>query len=214
MPSRLLREGILSSDRVDKLNAEAEVFYRRLMSKVDDYGLFDARPGVLRSALYPLRLETVTDNNCLQWLTDCINAKLIVLYQVDGKPFLRMLDTKWTARSEPKYPKPTNGCKQLKAPVLLDVVVDVCRCRFIEVVVVDVVVGTSDKPVEAEGALPVEASRPVEKAPNGNGHGKTLDERAAALGLSQEPGEQRSMFQLRVASTEAKAKAQAQGDAG
>ena len=43
MPNRIIREGILSSDRVDQLDPPAEVFYRRLMSKVDDHGLFDGR---------------------------------------------------------------------------------------------------------------------------------------------------------------------------
>lgn len=138
MPTRLLREGIISSDRVNELSAEAEVFYRRLMSKVDDHGLFDARPSILRASLYPLRLETVTESNCEQWLTDCANAKLILIYQIHGKPFLKMLDTKWKARSEARYPLPVNGCKQLQTPVSLDVVVDVVRSRLIEVVDVDV----------------------------------------------------------------------------
>lgn len=144
MPNRILREGILSSDRVDMLCPEAEVFYRRLMSKVDDHGLFDARPSVLRAALYPLRVSQSNEINCEQWLTDCINAKLIIVYQVDGKPYLKMLDTKWKTRSEPKYEKPVNGCKQLRAPVRLDVVVDVVRSRLIEDV--DVVVDVTQKP--------------------------------------------------------------------
>lgn len=132
MPTRLLREGILTSDRVNQLSDAAEVFYRRLMSKVDDHGLFDARPSVLRAALYPLRLEITTENTCEQLLTECANAGLILIYQMHGKPFLKMLDTKWKARSEARYPPPVNGCKQLKTPVSLDVVVDVVRSRLIE----------------------------------------------------------------------------------
>lgn len=138
MPTRLLREGILTSERLNQLSADAEVFYRRLMSKVDDHGLYDARSSILRTQLFPLRIDKVTESDCEQWLTDCINANLILLYQVHGKPYLKMLDTKWQTRSLPKYEAPVNGCKQLKAPVYLDVVVDVVRSRFIEVV--DVVV--------------------------------------------------------------------------
>lgn len=149
MPSRILREGILTSDRVNQLSPEAEVFYRRLMSKVDDHGLFDARPSVLRAALYPLRLESTTENTCEQLLTDCVNASLIIVYQIHGKPYLKMLDTKWKVRSEPRHPAPVNGCKQLCAPVHLDVVVDVVRSRLIEVV--DVVVGESTPFVEKVG---------------------------------------------------------------
>ena len=54
MPNRILREGILDSDRVNKLSWGAEVFYRRLMSVVDDFGRFDARIDLLKSKLYPL----------------------------------------------------------------------------------------------------------------------------------------------------------------
>jgi hypothetical protein len=42
MPVRILREGILTSERVDTLSPAAEVFYRRLMSVVDDFGRFSA----------------------------------------------------------------------------------------------------------------------------------------------------------------------------
>ena len=147
MPTRLLREGILDSERVNKLTAEEEVFYRRLMSKVDDHGLYDARPAILRSNLYPLRLETVSENDCLQWLTAVINAGLVILYEIHGKPLIKMLDTKWVARSKPKYELPVNGCKQLKTPVSLDVVVDVVRSRLFEVVDVSAPVDNLPAPI-------------------------------------------------------------------
>jgi hypothetical protein len=123
MPARLLREGILSSDRVDQLDAAAEVFYRRLMSKVDDHGLYDARPAILRSSLYPLRVDRVREADISRWIAACEKAGLIALYAHDGKPYLQMLDTRWTARSEPKFPLPTieNKCAQLQTCATLDV---------------------------------------------------------------------------------------------
>lgn len=128
MPTRLVREGILTSDRVDKLDAAAEVFYRRLMSKVDDYGLYDARLSVLRSSLYPLRVDRVREADISRSLAACQSAGLIALYQCDGKPYLQMLRTGWQARSEAKYPLPPtteNSCAQAltPAPVFVDVVV-------------------------------------------------------------------------------------------
>lgn len=136
MPIRLLREGILGSDRVNRLDAAEEVFYRRLMSKVDDHGLYDARVPMLRSSLYPLRVDRVREADISRWIAACEKAGLIVLYVNAGKPFLQMLDTGWTVRSEPKYPRPTDpgstiltasesGCKQLQttAPVFGVVVV-------------------------------------------------------------------------------------------
>jgi hypothetical protein len=123
MPARLLREGILSSDRVDQLDAASEVFYRRLMSKVDDHGLYDARPAILRSSLYPLRVDRVREADISRWIAACEKAGLIALYTHEGKPYLQMLDTRWTARSEPKFPLPTteNKCAQLKTGATLDV---------------------------------------------------------------------------------------------
>lgn len=146
MPSRLIREGILSSDRVEKLDVHAEVFYRRLMSKVDDHGLYEARLSILRTSLYPLRVDRVREADISRWIAACEMAGLIALYAHDHaasssreiaareiaglsareKPYLQMLDTRWTARSEPKYPlpPPENSCKQLKTAVDLDGVED------------------------------------------------------------------------------------------
>lgn len=155
VPTRLLREGILSSDRVDQLDAAAEVFYRRLMSKVDDLGLYDARPSILRSMLYPLRVDRVREADIPRWIATCEKAGLIALYVSDGKPLLQMLDTKWLVRSEPKWPlppwgtatfTPVNNCKQLQTPVpVVEVVVEV----------VDVVSTLVDSPA-AKSPLPAE----------------------------------------------------------
>ncbi|WP_071869609.1 hypothetical protein [Xylella fastidiosa] len=136
MPSRLLREGILSSERVNALDFPAEVFYRRLMSKVDDHGLYDARPSMLRASLYPLKVDRVREADISRWIAACEKAGLIALYDEDGKPYLQMLDTRWQARSEPKFPLPptarsgvqistdANNCKQVKTAVHLVVVED------------------------------------------------------------------------------------------
>jgi hypothetical protein len=134
MPNRIIREGILTSDRVDQLEPPAEVFYRRLLSKVDDHGLYDARPAILRTSLFPLRVDRVREADCSRWIAACEKAGLIALYQHDGKPYLMVLDTRWQARSEPKYPLPNgpgstpliasaNSCAQPQATEHLDVVV-------------------------------------------------------------------------------------------
>jgi hypothetical protein len=94
------------------------------MSKVDDHGLFDARPSVLRASLYPLRLDRVREADITRWLAACEKAGLVALYSANGKPYVHMLDTRWKARSEAKFPKPpinANGCEQLKTDAHLDV---------------------------------------------------------------------------------------------
>jgi hypothetical protein len=104
------------------------------MSKVDDHGLYDARLSILRTSLYPLRVDRVREADISRWIAACEKAGLIALYEHAGKPFLVMLDTRWSARSEPKFPLPNNSsqmktvennCKQENTTVLLDVVVDV-----------------------------------------------------------------------------------------
>ena len=115
----------MTSERVEQLDPPAEVFYRRLMSKVDDHGLYDARPSILRASLYPLRIDRVREADCSRWIAACEKAGLIALYQHDGKTYLQMIDTRWATRSEPKYPAPPwglgnapeNSCAQMETPV-------------------------------------------------------------------------------------------------
>lgn len=125
MPNRIVREGILTSERIEQLDPPAEVFYRRLLSKVDDHGLYDARAAILRASLYPLRLDRVREADCSRWIAACVKAGLIVLYEAAGKPYLKVLNTQWQARSDPKYPlpPPESNCVQLQTSAGLDVVV-------------------------------------------------------------------------------------------
>ncbi|ARO68718.1 hypothetical protein B9J09_06495 [Xylella fastidiosa subsp. pauca] len=90
MVNIVIHEEILSSERVNALDFPAEIFYRRLMSKVDDCGLHDGRPSVLRASLYPLKRVRHADIS--RWIAACEKAGLIALYNEDGKPYLQMLD--------------------------------------------------------------------------------------------------------------------------
>jgi hypothetical protein len=117
VPVRILREGILTSERVDALGAEGEVFYRRLMSVVDDFGRYTANPKLLRAACYPLRVDDVKNEHVIAWLSECRRAGLVLVYAVDGKNYLEMLDFRQQVRSkQSKYPNPpssANGCLAL-----------------------------------------------------------------------------------------------------
>ncbi len=86
MPTRLIRQGILDSERVNRLSIEAELFYRRLLSVVDDYGRFDARPTMLRVNCFPLRVDHVDNNQLVDWLSECTAQGLILLYAQNGSP--------------------------------------------------------------------------------------------------------------------------------
>lgn len=156
MPNRIVREGILSSDRVNALSCEAEVFYRRLMSKVDDHGTYDGRPSILLAHLYALRLDRVTTLHIEQWLSDCVAAGLLVAYTNAGKPYVHILNTQWKARSEARNPlpgDPASNCTQLQtsARLVVDVVVDV-----------DVVDTPPDEPADNVGGEPPKAKGAIE----------------------------------------------------
>jgi hypothetical protein len=112
MPNRILREGILTSERLEALNWAEEVFYRRLMSVVDDFGRYYARPALLRAACYPLLLTKVSDSDIEKWLTACVNAALVRVYPApDGKRYLEMIDFRQQVRAvSSKYPSFDDCC--------------------------------------------------------------------------------------------------------
>lgn len=108
MPMRLVREGIITSERVNMLSEGAELFYRRLMSRADDYGRFEANPTLLRAALYPLRLDRITDADVKRWMAECTAPAprpLIIVY--DGGKHLQIMNFRQQTRSPSKYPEPT-----------------------------------------------------------------------------------------------------------
>lgn len=157
MPNRMLREGILTSQRVAELSWPAEVFYRRVMSVVDDFGRFYAHPKLLRAACYPLLLDRVSDPDIGKWLTECVTAGLIRTYQVSSKQYLELLDFRQQVRAkESKYPafdeQTQSTCvadaTQLLADAHLDVDVDV-----------------DEGGAENSGKKPPESPRPKKKKP-------------------------------------------------
>ena len=116
MPNRIIKESICTSEEVDQLNAFQETVFYRLIVNCDDYGRMDARAKILKSKLFPLkdvRVETI--EAALEALA---SAELVILYQVDGKPFLQMKtwDRHQRVRAKvSKYPAPADACCQLTA---------------------------------------------------------------------------------------------------
>lgn len=136
MPNRILREGILTSPRIAKLGWPEEVFYRRLMSVVDDFGRYYADPGMLRAACYPRQLGKVTDPDVGKWTRILVEAGLVRVYRAkDRECYIEMLDFRQQARAKAsKFPDPHSECvadatqttsgSAADAPVFGDVIVD------------------------------------------------------------------------------------------
>src|SRR5208283_2801827 len=106
MPNRILREGILTSLVVNAIadRPAVEVTYRRLYSVADDFGRYPAHPCILRAALYPLRIDKITEAEISDHLKACEAAGLIRLYEAGGKAFLEVLNFNQRTRArQSKY---------------------------------------------------------------------------------------------------------------
>lgn len=109
MPNRLLRESITTSETVNELSAEEEVFFYRLIVVCDDYGYMDARPAILKARCFPLR--EVSHKSIIKWLATLSRLDFITLYEHDGRPYLAV--KKWEdhqriRNQHAKYPAPTD----------------------------------------------------------------------------------------------------------
>lgn len=106
MPNRVLRDWT-TSENIDRLSSEAEVFFTRLIMKADDFGNYPANPKLLRSALYPLREVSTTDLD--KWLKECLRVRIVRKYTVDGKDYLTIpnFDQRLRAKRS-KYPPPSD----------------------------------------------------------------------------------------------------------
>ena len=113
MPDRILRGSIIRSNKVNSLNWGAEVFYRRLMSLVDDFGCFDANPAIVRTSLYPKQLNKVSESDVAKWTREIAEAGLIRLYEHDNDLYLELLDFEQRLRQKRRrYPEPPTDNKQ------------------------------------------------------------------------------------------------------
>ena len=138
MPNRILRDAILTSERVASLDWAAEVFYRRLHSVVDDYGRHEAGHQLLRAKCYPLQTDSVRVADIARWMAACQKSGLILVYGANGKQYLEVCDFGQQTRTASKCPPPPSGdghctpllaidskCSQVPAIAHLDVFEDV-----------------------------------------------------------------------------------------
>ena len=88
MPNRIIKESICTSENIDQLTEFQEIFFYRLMVNCDDFGRFDARPKLLSSRLFPLR--DISTDTIIETLDALQDADLIIVYSVNGHPYLQM----------------------------------------------------------------------------------------------------------------------------
>lgn len=86
----------MTSRAVNSLSEEAELFYRRLMSVVDDYGRMECDVELIRAKCFPRRYQDWPESrindclmsvNCAQMTDRC---PLVSIYEVDGRKYLQI----------------------------------------------------------------------------------------------------------------------------
>lgn len=109
MPQRFLRPGITTSDRWNAVSWEAQSFFIRILTLVDDFGRYDGRVPILHGHCFALR-DDVTTQKTAGFRSELQAALLIDVYSVDGKDYLQV--SKWQERTrseKSKFPdKPEN----------------------------------------------------------------------------------------------------------
>ena len=118
MPNRIIKESICTSENLNNLSLEEEVFFYRLITQCDDFGRMDARPQILRAKCFPLRTDTIQQYDIESWLQALVRENLIIIYTVDGKAYLQMVtwDKHQQKRAKKsKYPALDNGIMNLQS---------------------------------------------------------------------------------------------------
>lgn len=124
MPSRIIKETIHTSDRVNAMSDFQFRLWVSLITYVDDYGRGDARPAVIKGACFPLR-ERVAVKDISAALSGLAGIGCVFLYEVGGKPYLCFpnWEKHQTIRNKrSKYPAPDLqaveiNCTQMQANV-------------------------------------------------------------------------------------------------
>lgn len=106
MPNRYVREDAIESERVNKLSYMAEVFYRRLINRVDDFGRFTANRELLRAAIFPLKLQDVSSQDINSLILECEMAGLLSSWTQDDRQYLVMHTWEQGRAKHSKYPAP------------------------------------------------------------------------------------------------------------
>ena len=131
MPNRILREAIITSRAVSAMSDQGQLFYRCLMSVVDDYGRFEADLDLLRARCFPRQFDRWPLSRVSESLSECGEARssdgvpLLTLYSgtADSKKYLQInnfgqrirVDKAGTSAAS-KYPAPPSAAIRREPP--------------------------------------------------------------------------------------------------
>lgn len=108
MPNRVIRDWT-TSEPINELSFEAEVFFTRLIMKADDHGNYTANPKLLKAALFPLRDE-ITTSKVESMLNECCDVKAVTRYEIEGKQYINIPNFGQRLRQmRSSYPQPADN---------------------------------------------------------------------------------------------------------
>ena len=90
MPSRILKDSILTDKAFNSLTLAEESIYHRLLVSADDYGIFYADPILLLRLLYPRKTD-ISEETIRESLDHLEEAGFIHRYTADGEDYLKIL---------------------------------------------------------------------------------------------------------------------------
>jgi hypothetical protein len=105
MPTRLIRESILNSQRVALLDHKSRWFYLGLLLLADDEGRLEfLSTKLLNGKIFPH--ESIIDDKMDIFALNCVAAGLAQVYEVNGKIYVQLHDYRQQIRAASKYPNP------------------------------------------------------------------------------------------------------------
>lgn len=107
MPNRLLKEGIVDSEKINSLSPEVEVFFYRLLVVADDFGRMDGRSTILRARCFPLK--DYSNKDIEGFLSHLETSKLVFTYKINEMLYIQINNWSQRQRSHGKYPPPYDG---------------------------------------------------------------------------------------------------------
>lgn len=115
MPNRILRDWT-DSETIEKLTVEAEVFFTRLIMKVDDFGRYSANPKLLKSTLFPLK--EYSQEKITTWMKECEEVGLIQTYNSNDRNYLVIHGFKQHKRKMiSDYPDPPSSASAMQTTI-------------------------------------------------------------------------------------------------
>lgn len=87
MPNRIIKDSICTSEKLNQLTDFQFRVWVHLITYVDDYGIGDARPAIIRGTCFPFR-ERLTNRDIEKVLAELADAGCVELYTVEQKPYL------------------------------------------------------------------------------------------------------------------------------